>query len=312
MSERTMSTFNRDIDEKALEHLNKLAVKNEFARRICDDARQGKLFLAFRPKRKISFYLKGRKMCDIGADEHSEPVISAKYLPLLKSSDNNEEMMTENMWWENTGVFRYSWEEVYPEIVDNIKLVAGREGCHIAELYKFSPLVCDDCRIFLIDLEAQFSFPSDDGIGRLDLRIDTVLYNTYTKRLIFLEVKRLDDPKLHRDHEIQAEVINKLEQYKDVTINERENIIREYNKTLAAFSKLSGKMIDLIDPNSDIIVGLLITEYCSYDCKLVKKLSKEVEHISRVPVVSIGNMNCITKETLEDAWYPELQKYRPC
>lgn len=301
------STFNRDYTDSLISELSRLSTENCYLYNIFKDVREGNGFLAFRPNSKVSFYMQGRNICDIDSSKNYEPQVDAKYLPLARSDSEINNCITEEEWKSSIGTDKYSWGEIYLEISENLTMLSKNEATQVSGLYKFSPLVESQSKIILLDIESEFSYPTKNGITKPNLRIDAVLYNLETRQLIFLEVKRLSNPELQRNADLSEAVLNQLEKYKELINNEREEIIREYNKTIKAYMELESIEMEPIDENADILMGLLITEFKEHHKKIVCKLSKQIEKEINVPVISIGSICRTTGSTLEK-WYSKLVK----
>lgn len=300
------STFNRDYNDVFVAELSEWSGEDDYIYNILVDAKQGRTFLAFRPNSKISFYIQGRNMCDIEPYNDYKPTVETKYLPLMRSDKVVDGRVTEDKWKEAIGTDKYSWGKIYSEIVDKLTMLSDTKATQVSMLYRFSPLAGSDSKIVLLDIESMFSYQVENGVTKPDLRVDVVLYNLETRQLIFLEVKRFDDVKLKNNKVLQEAITRQLKSYKELIQEEKTEIIREYNKTIEAYSKVAGIQMKPIDDSKDILFGLIITEYRLYDTAKVNRTSKKIETLTGVPVLSIGNVSNVSSLTLEHKWYPKL------
>ncbi len=98
--------------------------------------------------------------------------------------------------------------------------------------------------IFAVDCEVAFSreVPTNDGVDYDDEprtgqdRIDVLLYDSVTRQLLFLEIKRLHDSRVRASGEALPEVVSQMERY-DGSISSRKNEIMEayfeYSKNMS-------------------------------------------------------------------------------
>jgi hypothetical protein len=295
------STFNRDYDNT----LDLFNTQNGFIEKMMDDVIRGEAFIAFRPQKKMTVYMKGRKLCEINSPMNT-PIIDSKCLPILKSGSSKKQI-TEQEWKKKTGVLDFSWKDIYPEIKDNLYLELSPEAKLVSGLYKFSPMVdSNDSNIILLDIEAKFSYSK--GVDKKqDLRIDVVLYNTITRQLAFVEVKRLNDERLQKDGVLSEEIKNQLASYKKLINDESNEIIREFNKTIEAYSSIYQKKIEPIDKDK-ILLSLLVTEFKEEDKKIIDSLSKQIQdsNLRNISFLSRGKIADATQGTLKK-WFSEMQ-----
>lgn len=301
------STFNRDYDENFAQQ----EFSTPFMEKVLARVKEGNAFLAFRPKNKVTIYIDGMKMCNMESSSKYTPIIEARYLPILKSVLGGKKGVSEEEWKKKIGLSICSWGDIYGEIIDNLQMFSKPEVGKVAKMYKLSPLASyGKSNAFLIDIEAKFSYPKANVVSEKEQRIDTVFYNAKTRQLAFIEVKRLVDDRLQKNEKLQMEIVEQLKGYRNLIKNERCEIIKEYNKTLEAYSHIFGLNIDPIDEKQDILLGLLITEYESKDEKLVKSLSEQMKdtEVMDVPVLSIGDAASISSATIEKKWFPSMIK----
>ena len=298
------STFNRDYDNS----LNLKESQNSLIVKMMDDVSKGEAFLAFRPKKQITIYMKGRKLCVMNPSNNYSPEIESKCLPILKSS-SNEGAITENKWKEKTGVSEFSWGDIYTEIKDNLGQALSPEAEISSGLYKFSPMATIvSPEIILLDIEAKFSYSKKEENNN-DSRIDLVLYNINTRQLAFVEVKRFDDDRLQKNGDLQEEIKKQLRAYEKLIKSEKNDIIREYNKTIKAYSSIYKISIEPIDEKMNILLSLLITDYSSGRKKTVDRLAEQLHKsdLKNISVLKIGNIENASLGTLK-RWFSKMQK----
>ena len=305
-------SFKRNIDIK---ELNEMLNNNDFLKHLNQQyVKKGKVLLTFRND-EATMYYKGNQLCIMKKSKESqevekyEPTIYSKYLPFSRSkalSNKNVGNYTEKEWQENENT-KYMWEDVLPEILDNIDKETLPEKMEVSWLYNFSPLVCPKSKVVLLDIEPQFQgLSAREGTKTLTDRIDVVLYHTEEKRLIFLEVKRLSDDRLRKMKGNQAEIISQLKEYSDV-LNDTgyiKNFNEEYTKVIEYYHELNNKFPQSTIENPPLL-GLLIVEFGDDELDELQKITKDIESKGYV-VCSRGTIKKAGEGTLEK-WYNRIK-----
>jgi hypothetical protein len=299
-----MSNFTRKIIN--VENLISKFEENDFLKEAKKRIISNKVMLTFRNK-EATLYFKGRQLCNMKENNNFEPSIYGKYLPIIRSieSDNtkksdNGKCYSENEYREKLSEkiqcnAKIKFTDVLPEIYDYLYFEKDDEASFAAELYKFSPFNAD--KIILLDIEAAFA-----ESGESTDRIDLVFYHTEEKRLLFIELKRLNDDRINN-----REVIEQMKRYKTRITNEKDLINQQYNNVIDYFNKFCNKNIPHIE-NKTPLLALLVTEYDeaeerSEKMKSIKQLCEE----NNIGFLSIGNTKKATENTLEK-WFNKALK----
>lgn len=300
-----MSNFTRKINN--VENLISKIEENDFLKEAKKRIISNEVMLTFR-NTEATLYFKGRQLCNMKENKNFEPAIYGKYLPIIRSieSDNTKESDNEKCYSENEYQEKLSeklqcnakikFTDVLPEIFDYLDFESDDEASFAANLYKFSPFNAD--KIILLDIEAAFA-----ESGESTDRIDLVFYHTEKKRLLFIELKRLNDERIKN-----MEVIEQMKRYKTRIENEKDLINQQYNNVIDYFNKFCNKNIPHIE-NKTPLLALLVTEYNktgerSEKMKTIKQQCKE----NNIVFLSIGNTENVSENTLEDKWFKEALK----
>lgn len=294
-----MSNFTRTINN--VENLISKFEENDFLKEAKKRIISNEVMLTFRNK-ESTLYFKGRQLCNMKENKNFEPSIYGKFLPIIRSIESdNTKNYSENEWQEKLSEkiqcnAKIKFTDVLPEIYDYLDFEKDDEASFAAELYKFSPFNAD--KIILLDIEAAFA----ESEKRTD-RIDLVFYHTEEKRLLFIELKRLNDDRINN-----REVIEQIKRYKTRIENEKDLINQQYNNVIDYFNKFCNKNIPHIE-NESPLLALLVTEYNkteerSEKMKSIKQLCKE----NNIVFLSIGNTENASENTLEDKWFKEALK----
>jgi hypothetical protein len=265
-----MSNFTRKIIN--VENLISKFEENDFLKEAKKRIISNKVMLTFRNK-EATLYFKGRQLCNMKENKNFEPSIYGKYLPIIRSIESdNEKCYSENEYREKLSEkiqcnAKINFTDVLPEIYDYLYFEKDDEASFAAELYKFSPFNTD--KIILLDIEAAFA-ESEESTDRIDL----VFYHTEEKRLLFIELKRLNDDRINN-----REVIEQMKRYKTRITNEKDLINQQYNNVIDYFNKFCNKNIPHIE-NKTPLLALLVTEYNkaeerSEKMKSIKQLCEE-------------------------------------
>ena len=225
-----MSNFTRKINN--VENLISKFEENDFLKEAKKRIISKEVMLTFRNK-EATLYYQGRQLCNMKENNNFEPLVYGKFLPIIRSIESdNEKCYSENEYREKLSEklqcnAKIKFTDVLPEIFDYLDFEKGKEAEFAAKLYEFSPFNAD--KIILLDIEAVFA-ESDESTDRIDL----VFYHTEEKRLLFIELKRLNDDRIKN-----MEVIEQMKRYKTRIENEKDLIIlRCYSFDLSAARRL--------------------------------------------------------------------------
>lgn len=275
----------------------------------------GDVLLTIRPHDRVTAYYMGCQFFTIKFNnKYPNPHFYRRYLPIIRSdvfreikdvtrTSNkkpvNKSPMTESDWQMKIGN-GLELSRVLPEILDNLNKDSRPEGSQVSCLYKYSPLAANNAsNIVLLDIEAEFS---QSGTRKSD-RVDVVLFHTLKKQLLFLEVKRLPDGRLHKNGNIQLAVTRQLSRYQTIIHDQADNIVKQYNHVIDTYNVInaSARQIPHVEPALAIKLGLLIVDYSRRDLELLKAI-KVQSAMQSAKTVAIGNAKNVTPKTLE-RWF---------
>ena len=299
-----MSNFTRNIGNmKALQ--NQLNTDG-FLKAINSDLIQtGRAFLAFRND-EATIYYNGNQLCNLPGSQGYEPMVYNHYLPITRSrtlsKKQKKEPYTIEQWQNNIDSEKLSFERVFNEILDNLEKESSPESLQASRFYSFSPLNTKTTpEIVLLDIEAAFS-SSDEKTDRIDL----VFYHRKDRRLMFVEVKRLSDPRLDPKGKESADVIDQLKRYKDRLETEVQQITSQYNNSIDYYNTLSGGNLPHVSLESPSLLGLLLVEF---NQSAIKKKNEVQEMITRngFKWYAIGDTSNVKEDSTMPAIYKALK-----
>ena len=299
-----MSNFTRNIGNmKALQ--NQLNTDG-FLKAINSDLIQtGRAFLAFRND-EATIYYNGNQLCNLPGSQGYEPMVYNHYLPITRSrtlsKKQKKEPYTIEQWQNNIDSEKLSFERVFNEVLDNLEKESSPESLQASRFYRFSPLNTKTTpEIVLLDIEAAFS-SSDEKTDRIDL----VFYHRKDRRLMFVEVKRLSDPRLDPKGKESADVIDQLKRYKDRLETEVQQITSQYNNSIDYYNTLSGGNLPHVSLESPPLLGLLLVEF---NQSAIKKKNEVQEMITRngFKWYAIGDTSNVKEDSTMPAIYKALK-----
>ena len=299
-----MSNFTRQIDD--MKALQKQLTTDGFLQAINRELIQtGRAFLAFRND-EATIYYNGNQLCNLSGSHGYETMVYNHYLPITRSHTLSghlkKEPYTIGQWRENIGSGKLSFESVIKEILDNLEKESSPESLQSSRFYRFSPLNTKTTpEIVLLDIEAAFS-SSDEKTDRIDL----VFYHRKDRRLMFVEVKRLSDPRLDPKGKESADVIDQLTRYQRRLKTEEQQITSQYNNTIDYYNTLSKGNLPHVSPELPPLLGLLLVEF---NRSAIKKKNKVREMIKRKGFKSyaIGDTSNVTEVSTIAAIYKALK-----
>ena len=302
--------FRRSIDMKELQdvfsnNIFLVELKNNLINK-------GKALLAFRND-EATIYYKGNNLCSIRKQKKNGKYdidIYSKFLPLSRSKaleKTNLSRYTEKEWQEVENT-KKTFLDVLPEIKDNIEKDANPEAKQVSNLYKYSPLAKENNEIVLLDIEAEFEGIEIRSETKTLLdRIDVVLYHTVDKRLIFLEVKRLDDPRFKMQNGSYDKILSQLEEYDKVLKDKSyiDNFNTQYTEVIKYYNRINPNFKEIKIENPPLL-GFLLVEFNNSDKKCISEITKAIKDKHYV-VCSIGNTEHLTPKTLKE-WYRKIKQ----
>lgn len=301
-----MSNFTRNIGNmKALQDQLKT---DGFLKAINSDLIQtGRAFLAFRND-EATIYYNGNQLCNLPGSQGYEPMVYNHYLPITRSrtlsKKQKKEPYTIEQWQNNIDSEKLSFKSVFNEILDNLEKESSPESLQASRFYRFSPLNTKTTpEIVLLDIEAAFS-SSDEKTDRIDL----VFYHRKDRRLMFVEVKRLSDPRLDPKGKESADVIDQLKRYKDRLETEVQQITSQYNNSIDYYNTLSGGNLPHVSLESPPLLGLLLVEF-NQSAIAIKKKNEVQEMITRngFKWYAIGDTSNVKEDSTMPAIYKALK-----
>lgn len=299
-----MSNFTRKIgDMKALQ---KQLTTDGFLQAINRELIQtGRAFLAFRND-EATIYYNGNQLCNLSGSHGYETMVYNHYLPITRShtlsSHQKKEPYTIGQWRENIGSKELSFESVIKEILDNLEKESSPESLQASRFYRFSPLNTKTTpEIVLLDIEAAFS-SSDEKTDRIDL----VFYHRKDRRLMFVEVKRLSDPRLDPKGKESADVIDQLTRYKSRLKTEEQQITSQYNNTIDYYNTLSKGNFPHVSPELPPLLGLLLVEFNRNAIQQKNEVQKMIKR-NGFKSYAIGDTSNVTEVSTIAAIYKALK-----
>ena len=182
--------------------------------------------LTFR-NNNATIYYKGRRLCNMplkATDGDNilpaySPTIFNIFLPVLRSDTlrkSKKRPYYEAQYIRATNN-TCDFTSMLPEILDNLEKEEAPEALSVSSFYKFSPMVnSNNSKVILLDIEAEFAERNPDTKKIEANRIDVVLYNTETRKLIFVEVKRVSDARLYPQNSQKAEIMKQMRSYREI------------------------------------------------------------------------------------------------
>lgn len=299
-----MSNFTRNIGNmKALQDQLKT---DGFLKAINSDLIQtGRAFLAFRND-EATIYYNGNQLCNLPGSQGYEPMVYNHYLPITRSrtlsKKQKKEPYTIEQWQNNIDSEKLSFELVFNEILDNLEKESSPESLQASRFYRFSPLNTKTTpEIVLLDIEAAFS-SSDEKTDRIDL----VFYHRKDRRLMFVEVKRLSDPRLDPKGKESADVIDQLKRYKDRLETEVQQITSQYNNSIDYYNTLSRGNLPHVSLEFPPLLGLLLVEYNQSEKKQINEV-KEMITRNGFKSYAIGDTSHVKEDSTMRAIYNALK-----
>ena len=299
-----MSNFTRQIDD--MKALQKQLTTDGFLQAINRELIQtGRAFLAFRND-EATIYYNGNQLCNLSEAHGYETMVYNHYLPITRSHTLSghlkKEPYTIGQWRANIGSAKLSFASVIEEILDNLEKESSPESLQASRFYRFSPLNKQTAHeIVLLDIEAAFS-SSDEKTDRIDL----VFYHRKDRRLMFVEVKRLSDPRLDPKGKESADVIDQLTRYQRRLKTEEQQITSQYNNTIDYYNTLSKGNLPHVSPELPPLLGLLLVEFNRSAIKKKNKVRKMIKR-NGFKSYAIGDTSNVTEVSTIAAIYKALK-----
>lgn len=314
-----MSEFSRTIDLKIIE---KLRDEELFTKHLLPDIIDGKVFPAIRGG-YVSFYYKGGSLFTY--DGAFKTHIKYAFVPQGNENGYVGENSLADM--KQQVAFRAAYEQIKARCAQ----YAGLEAAGVSELHKFSFAAYPAEWYYLLDTEIALdasmrqdeaadealALSEEDKAQEIDTfsspeleeqpapptkkratdRIDLLLMNAKTGRLLFCEAKLFSNKELTSTAK-GKNVVDQLERYRGQIADKRDAIIAQYGAYARAMEALTGINIDTSTGLCDGC-GLLIFGF-DQDQKGGKKLETIKKWVTDkgFPVYAIGNIKGIDPETL--------------
>jgi len=224
-----------------------------------------------------------------------EPTIYNHYLPIVRSRTLQEplekEHFTEKDWLGEAEISSKNFSDVFNEILNNVEKESSPEGKQASWFYRFSPLNKDIAsKIILLDVEAAFA-----ESGKKTDKIDLVFYHKEENRLMFVEVKRLNDKRLKDKKGKAAKIFEQMEQYRKRIYNEKEKIREQYNNVIDYYNKFGNLSLPFVS-DAEPLLGLLLVEFSESDSEKLIETKNRLKD-KGIKVYEIGNTSRSRKNT---------------
>lgn len=251
----TESRFSRNI--RNIELLKEQLENDPFLKKVMEQFVYNKTacikgkgaFIALR-NNEATIYYQGRRFCNIKMKaKHYVSFVYEKYLPIQRSIVEKPAYIDEPTWKERTGI-AHSYAEIIPEIVSHMISEQRPEAAIASRLYRYSPYCAVNSKFLLLDIEVSFSNSREDN----EDRIDALFYNTETRQLSFVEIKRSIDGRLKitdTAEGTESEAIKQLKRYRKRLNAEKQNMIDQYNNVIEIYNQLTSRTEETRIPEID-------------------------------------------------------------
>jgi hypothetical protein len=300
--------------ERKFEHVNELMQEDLFNNYLWKDIvkpyigrpTSGDVFPAIR-KDKIEFYHKGGLLFSYNINHGFST--NQKYASVLKVVPNQVNVTEEQL----GGIKCISnFMEGYQRIKENCRHYSGLESSRVAELCsKFSCAKSErTSTVVVLDIEVSFKreedadepLPGESDRAKSD-RIDIVLFDIETRRLLFVEAKDFSNQEIRAEGE--PAIVDQIDRYKNQLNNDatRLYILTEYKKHINVINALFPNPQPLPEP-IDISREPLLLIFGYDGVQKVHKLSEEKSRLEQeydISVYSIGNISNANIQTIFNA-----------
>ena len=126
---------------------------------------------------------------------------------------------------------------------------------------------------------------------------------------MFVEVKRLSDPRVDPKGKESADVIDQLKRYKDRLKTEAQQITSQYNNTIDYYNTLSEGNLPHVSPALPPLLGLLLVEFNRSAIKQKKEVQEMIKLIKHngFKLYAIGDTSNVTEVSTIAAIYKALK-----
>ena len=123
---------------------------------------------------------------------------------------------------------------------------------------------------------------------------------------MFVEVKRLSDPRLDPKGANSAEVISQLTRYERRLKTEEQQITSQYNNTIDCYNTLSKGNLPHVSPALPPLLGLLLVEFNRSAINQKNEVQEMIEH-NGFKSYAIGDTSNVTEVSTIAAIYKALK-----
>lgn len=127
---------------------------------------------------------------------------------------------------------------------------------------------------------------------------------------MFVEVKRLSDPRLYPKGANSAEVISQLTRYERRLKTEAQQITSQYNNTIDYYNTLSEGNLPHVSPELPPLLGLLLVEFNRSAIKQKNEVQEMIKHNGKhngFKSYAIGDTSNVTEVSTIAAIYKALK-----
>lgn len=189
----------------------------------------------------------------------------------------------------------------YPAMKKLCALYAGVEAQGVSAIYSRFPSVLASCDrpVVVLDIEASFDATAigDNGSESVQDRMDLVLLDIQSRRILCVEAKHLSNPEL-RAAEGPAPVVGQVQRYRQQLQIQNENILAAYCKSVRALNYLFGTALpepESIIPDVPVLIfGFDSAQRESFVHKIMDSLNAY-----GIPSVAIGDPALTAAGTLK-------------
>jgi len=186
-------------------------------------------------------------------------------------------------------------------------LYAGIEAQGVSAIYsRFASVLASEERpVVVLDIEASFDADAidDDGSESVQDRMDLVLFDTKTRRILCVEAKHLSNPEL-RAAEGPAPVVGQIQRYRQQLQLQNDYILAAYRQSVQILSQVFS--VSLPEPEAivpDVPVLIFGFDAAQRD-QVVNKIIGSLNSCG-VRGVRIGDPSLATAGTLQRWFAPE-------
>jgi len=237
--------FIRNLKSESIDRLRKDRL---FTDKLKPDIEKGLVFPAARASR-VDFYHKGGKLFSYQRKFFTHK----KYASAIKS---DSDYVSESDLQRKVEIIK-NFFDGYEQIKENCSLYSGVEAEGVSQIYHRYPFLKSDLDIVVLDIEISLKAKSE---GKVQDRIDILLFNKNTGQLRFCEAKHYSNSELWAMKGAKPRVVSQIQRYEGQFQGDERGILSQYRDYVAIMNSLFNS--NLPDPKSiDEKVTLLVFGY---------------------------------------------------